>query len=128
MQRQHKGIGKIVDFIHEKKEIMTVKLSEENKGYEHIVPYLLREVEGQDRKKLKSLKFEGNETYGKLLRDFALLGKEEKKYQLVGDNGVGMILLSAAAGFAPIHELDLDCRGNIQIVSEGKQRRYVITL
>jgi hypothetical protein len=44
---------------------------------------------------------------------------EQKKYILKQDSGTGIMFFSAIVTAEPIHEIELDCRGNISSVDGG---------
>jgi len=74
------------------------------------------EISEAERKKIRQhVSVRNTSILLRMLTRYAVADTNERKFMLRSDSGLGLIMFSLACGLPAKHELELDCRGSIQM-------------
>jgi hypothetical protein len=129
LQRQNIWIKKLVTFIYSARESVARNLHAHGIP-EDVVKNIFtskNKISEEDKNSLRTLR-DAPDAKTKALAKYLLLDKVNRDYMIRNDCGVGMLLFTAAAGVDFVHEVELDCRGDVSMIPSFGERPGLCTI
>jgi uncharacterized coiled-coil protein SlyX len=124
LQYQEKSVSKLVDKIYKERKLILNALIEKYKHPHELCKKIFESPSEEQFSEDFMKQYDADDIVRKMIIDFVKLDKSKRDRKIREDSGFGFLLFTLACGVPMTHELELDCRGTIELFLDS----YLVTM